>query len=91
MDWALYGQENEREGADEVVAYLQCEWPTMPQKKSNRKRRSGRKKKACGGAATGSSDFGAAAAEERTDPAWAKGLTRGPKALRASRLARIAG
>ena len=82
LDWALYGQENEREGADEVVAYLQSEWPTMPHKKPNRKRCSGRKRNKCSSAAAGSSDFGAAAAEERTDPRMGQGFD--PRAQSAS-------
>ena len=82
LDWAFYGQENEREGADDVVAYLQREWPTMPYKKPNRKRRSGRKRNKCSSAAAGSSDFGAAAAEERTDPRMGQGFD--PRAQSAS-------
>ena len=91
LDWALYGQENEREGAEEVVAYLQCEWPTMPHKKSDRKRRSGRKRK---NAAVQQRAARTSAQQLRRNArihAWAKGLTRGHKAFRASRQARIAG
>ena len=37
LDWALYGQEQGQDGADEVVAYLNREWPGMPRKKKSRK------------------------------------------------------